>query len=62
MEVTWKGRMDDPLNSEIFYSDRKHAAGFVLAACKTTTLTASKEIASTIKTAKTNALTCMDVR
>ena len=42
------------LNSNSCYSDRKLSTGFVLAALKTTKVTASKEIANTMKTAKTN--------
>ena len=46
----------------LFYSERKHSTGFVLAAFKTTKLTASKEIAATMKNAKTNTPTLIGVR
>lgn len=45
-----------------FYSDRKHSAGLVLAAFKTTKVTVSIEIADTMKTAKTNTATLIGVR
>ncbi len=44
------------------YSDRKHSTGFVLAAFRTTKLTASKEIADTMKIAKTKAPILIGVR
>ena len=49
-------------NSNLVHSERKHSTGFVLAAFKTTKLTASKEIADTMKTAKTNTPTLIGVR
>ena len=47
---------------DLVYSECKHTAGFVLAAFITTKLTASKEIADTMKTAKTNTPTLIGVR
>ncbi len=62
-QVDFKLQFLQQQNTDLmFYSDRKHTAGFVLAAFITTKLTASKEIADTMKTAKTNTPTLIGVR
>ena len=48
--------------SMVIHSDRKHSAGFILAAFTTTKVTASKEIARTINTARTNTPIFTEVR